>query len=338
MPRLSHTFDITHVERDVVDRTVASAYEVARSCRFDDHGWLLTPDEATRARLTERAEELGLVDRERSEQLRREQHEAAEELRYNPPQDPERAEELAVKAASSAVRLQSGQHLQPGSYYLVTELTPDGRQLEAAAVGKGWVGGGLTVDEWDEAGVCSVGFALPDTVGTVEDPVTSGSLNHDSAAGLLTGTVRIQLPGRGAWLRRATGTLTVDAGAWYAALQGHETGVPPALLEATHRLVTVRAWLSPRLDHDGRWSVEAVLQVRGRGLVRPFVAMAVWAVRKSMQREESKSAREGAEEPNVRKPLDQTEEDCDRIARNASSLPDFLHEVAQALDKAPPRI
>src|SRR5699024_5358877 len=64
MPRLSHIFDITPVEREVVFETVDAAYAVARSCRFDGRGWLLLPDEGTRELLYSRAEELGIIDPE----------------------------------------------------------------------------------------------------------------------------------------------------------------------------------------------------------------------------------------------------------------------------------
>lgn len=334
MPRLSHTFDITPVEREVVTETVDAAYEVARSCRFDGRGWLLLPDEETQKVLRSRAGHLGIIDPEVAERLHEERREAAERLRQGVP-SPERAEELAVGAATLALQLQSGLHLAPRSHYLVAELSPEGVPLEPADEDKGWSGTGLTITSWKET-VTSVDFAMPDSRGTKDPPVTSGTVVHDTGAARLTGTVRIQLPGRGAWLRTATGTVTVDTDAWYTALDGGGDGTPPALVEADHRLMRIRAWLAPTRDTDGRWAVEAALDVRGRGVYRPVVAVMLWTLRSSIRRSESKSARRGDGEPTMRERLYHQGRAWDRIARNAPYLPDYLREVARALSGAAP--
>lgn len=330
MPRLSHTFDITPVEREVVTETIDAAHEVARSCRFDGRGWLLLPDEETRKRLRVRAGELGIIDPEAAEQLRRQRLEAAKQLREGTP-SPERAEELKVEAAALALQLQSGHHLSPRSHYLVAELTPEGVPLEPADQDKGWSGTGLTITSWDEDAVTSVDFAMPDARGPKGPPVTSGTVVHDTDAARLTGTVRIQLPGRGAWLRAATGTVTIDTDAWYTALDGEGDAAPPALVEAEHRLLRLRAGLTPTRGADGRWTVEAALDVRGRGLLRPVAALMLWTLRSSIRREETKSARRGDGEPTMRERLYRQGRAWDRIARNAPHLPSYLREVARAL-------
>ena len=335
MPRLSHTFDITPVEREVVTETVGAAHEVARSCRFDGRGWLLLPDEQTRKVLHARAADLGLVDREAAERLHRERREAVEQLRAGV-SSPERAEELAVGAATLALQLQSGHHLEPHSHYLVAELSPEGVPLEPADEDKGWSGTGLTISSWDEGAVTAVDFAMPDVRGAEGPPVTSGTVVHDAGTARLTGTVRIQLPGRGAWLRSATGTVTIDTDAWYAALNGADQAPPPALLEAEHRLMRVRAWLSPTRGADGRWTVEAVLDVRGRGVYRPVVAVMLWTLRSSIRRADARSARRGDGEPTLRERLHHQERAWDRVARNAPDLPGYLREVARALFRATP--
>lgn len=337
VPRLNHTFDIAAVEREVVSEAVAALHEVARSCRFDGRGWLLTPDQETWQRLEQRADELGLIDREEAEQLRKERRRAAEELRNDTPETPAEAEELAVKAADLALQLQSGQHLAPRSHYLAAELSPEGVPLDPADdEEKGWSGTGLTITSWDEAGTSSVEFAMPDTVGTHEPPVTWGSVTHDAPAGLLTWAGEVRLPGRGAWLRSADGAFQLDTGAWYAALAG-DRDAPPARLRATHSLAEITAWLAPSSGPDGRWSVEAVLDVRGRGVFRPLVAAAFWAVTSSFRREDRRNAKRGTKELSTRERLDQTARAWDRIARNAPRIPELLRELARAMAKAGPR-
>ncbi|HIY40425.1 MAG TPA: hypothetical protein H9836_04745 [Candidatus Nocardiopsis merdipullorum] len=335
MPRLSHIFDITPVEREVVLETVDAAYEVARSCRFDGRGWLLLPEEGTRELLYSRAEELGIIDPETAERGRRERHEAVERLQEGT-LSPERAEELAIGASTLALQLQSGNHLAPYSHYLVAELSPEGVPIEPADEDKGWSGTGLTITSWDEEAAASVDFAMPDTRGSQGPPVTSGTVVHDTATARLTGSMRIQIPGRGAWLRSATGAVTIDTNAWYLALDGEGDGTSPALLEAEHRLVRVRAWLAPTRGDDGRWVVEAVLDVRGRGVFRPVVAMMLWALRSSIRRADAKSARRGDGEPTIRERLYHHGCAWDRLARNAPYLPGFLREVARALVDAAP--
>ncbi|MEV6821356.1 hypothetical protein AB0M72_21645 [Nocardiopsis dassonvillei] len=337
MPRLSHTFDITAVDREVVERIVAALHEVARGCRFDGRGWLLTPDAPTRARLDRRADELGLLDGGEAERLREEQRRAAEELRGGGADTPAEADELAVAASEPSLQLQRGRHLEPRSHYLIAELSPEGVPVDPADdEEKGWSGTGVTLTSWDEAGTTSAEFAMPDTVGTQEAPVTWGTVTHDAPAGLLTWNARVRLPGRGAWLRSAEGTLEVDTGAWYEALaRGRDT--PPARVRATHSLARVSAWLSPSVSADGRWAVEAVLDVRGRGVFRPVVAAAFWAVTASFRREDRRTARQGGGEPTTRERLDQTARAWDRVARNAPRIPELLHEVARAMAEAPDR-
>ncbi|KOX19101.1 hypothetical protein [Nocardiopsis sp. NRRL B-16309] len=338
VPRLSHTFDLTPVAREVVGETVAAAYEVARSCRFDGRGWLLTPDEETLDRLEEHAASLGLSDREAAREARRERREAAERLRTATDLSPEEAETLRVRSSVLALQLQSGHHLAPRAHYHVAELTSEGVPLEPVYAEQGWSGTGVTVLSWDEHATSRVEYAMPDTVGSDEPPVTSGTVTHDAGAGLLTATASVRLPGRGAWLRSAEGSLTVDTHAWYAALAG-ESGPgapPPARVEAAHRLVDITAWLSPSLTPDGRWSVEAVLDARGRGPFRPFMAMVFWAIRTSFRREERAAAKH-PDRPSPRRQLAEATQAWDRVAANAAHLPGYLREVAKALAAAGPK-
>ncbi|MBB6119766.1 hypothetical protein [Nocardiopsis algeriensis] len=338
MPRLSHTFDLTPVDREVVDRTVAALHEVARNCRFDGRGWLLTPDEESVERLLRRADELGLVDGEEAEQLRQDRKRAAERLREGDVA-PGQEDELAVQAAKISLQLQRGRHLEPRSRYLVAELSPEGVPVDPADdADKGWSGTGVTVTAWDERGVSSVDYVMPDTAGSAEPPVTWGAVVHNGAEGTLTWTVRVRLPGRGAWLRSASAEAHADLDTWYAALSGGGGADRPVRLSADHALARVEGWLVPVRTAEGRWSVEAVLDVRGRGVFRPFVAAAMWAVRSSFRREEARNARLGTGEPTVREQLDRAAGAWERIARSAPQVPELLHELAAAMAGAAPGV
>lgn len=333
MPRLSHTFDITPVDRAVLAETVAALHGIARACRFDGRGWLALPDEHIRSGLRAEAEDLGLLDADRARRLHQEQDEAAGlSVQAWEEGDTATAEEEAVVASQLALQLRNGRHLAPRSHYLLAELSPKGVPLEPAAEDKGWSGTGLTVNSWDEHTTSSVSYAMPDTSGG-EAAVTWGDVEHNAPAEHLRATTEVQIPGRGSWLRYARADLAFHTGAWYgAAGGGGPAGDPPALVVAEHRLVRARAWLQPSPGTDGRWSVEAVLDVRGRGVFRPMAALMFWAVLRSTRREDRAKAKRG--EPTLREQLAEDAARYDRIARNAPCIPGFLHRVRDALSGA----
>ncbi|WP_152436877.1 hypothetical protein, partial [Nocardiopsis xinjiangensis] len=328
--RLSHTLDITPVDRAVLADTVAALHEIARACRFDGRGWLALPDRTTVADLRTEADDLGLIDAEQARRLREEQREAAERgARARAEGETATAEEEAVAASRLALQLKSGRHLAVRSRYLLAELSPAGVPLEPAEEDKGWSGTGLTVASWDEHGSSALSYAMPDT-SSGETAVTWGDVEHDGDREHLRATTRVQLPGRGAWLRRARADLSFDTGSWYEAAAGRgDPGAPPALVVAEHRLVRVRAWLTPSPGEDGYWSVTAVLDVRGRGLFRPLAALMFWAVRGSTRREERAKVKRG--ERTLREQLAEDGARYDRIARNAPRIPGFLRRVRDAM-------
>ncbi|MGQ4270745.1 hypothetical protein [Nocardiopsis changdeensis] len=332
MTRLSHTFDLAPADRGTVDRIVAGLYEVAAACRFDGRGWLLPPAEEDLAPLVERAGELGLVDvRERAGRLARREA-AAAELRDGSP-DPERRKALEALAARSGLQLQTGRHLQERAHYLVAELSPDGVPVEPGDdEDKGWSSTGVTVTSWDPWGRASVEYAMPDTAGTGDAPVTWGSVSHDGAAGTLDWTLDVRLPGRGPRLRSASASLHLDLDAWYAALE--DGPVPPVHMTATHAMARVEGWVEAAATPAGRWSVKVVLDVRGRGLYRPFVAAALWATRTSFRRRDARIRREGADEPTVADRLEQAARAWDAAARSAPEIPALLADLARALERA----
>lgn len=349
MPRLSHTLDLTPVERGDVARTVSAVYEVLRSARFDDTGELVLPSGREAERLKRRAEELGIVptEAEREERGHRDQAGLAD---LSVPERPagardgdterelweqDRSDEAAVSEATLTLRLLSGEHLAPGSTYLATEVDADGRPLFDAG-GEGWLGTDLTVTAWEESGVCSVDFSMREdaaAAGEGAPPVTVGSVVHDRAGETLTVRADMRFPVESAMARWGSGllrariTARADLRGWFAAAAGGST-VPPLTLEVEHRLVRAYGKVVPAAAPDGRWSVAGDLDVRGRGLARPLVAAVSWALLRSIRRADGASAEEYAAEL-VR--------GWDDVARALPALPGFLGEVAESLARARPR-
>ncbi|GAB3715381.1 hypothetical protein [Nocardiopsis oceani] len=331
MPRLSHTLDLDPVDRGDVTRTVSAVQEVLRSARFDDSGELLLPEERDRERLERRAEGLGLVPSaaERAERDReRERDERLADL--SSPED--RADEAAVREASLSLRLLSGEHLAPGSRYLLTEVDAEGAPVFGEG-SEGWVGTDLTVTAWDESGVCSVDFAMRDGAEDGQAPVTTGSVSHDRAEQTVTAYADLGFPvesalvKRGSSLLRAQVTARVDLRAWFAAAAGGSPE-PPATLEVEHRLARAEGRVAPAPGQDGLWSVVGDLELRGRGAARPLVAVAAWALLRSVRRADEKSVEQRATE---------IAQEWNDHVRVLPELPGFLEELAEALAKAEPR-
>lgn len=343
MPRLSHTLDLSPLDREDLRRTVDGFHQVLRGFRFDEKSYLLGLSEEEMERLERRAVELGAVDAE----LHRERRERAEAQGPEPRQEPEPLTRL---------RLLSGAHLAPGSRYLLNELAPGepalDEQVTAAEEYEGWLGTDITVDSWSEAGVCAIGFAMRDvpdrqTEGAEGEPPpsTSGHLEHDRGAEVLTLTATLRFPASSAFVRWGSRLLTVgitarvDLPGWYASLNGSAgagttdgtagtdsaAGAAPVRLEVDHPLARARAEVRPQLNARRRWSVNAALDVRGKGLSRPIVAAAAWALRRSLRRSEDWSLAEQVAE---------VESSWEEIARGLHAFPALLDEVAEAMEQA----
>ncbi|WP_049577082.1 hypothetical protein [Nocardiopsis sp. SBT366] len=345
MPRLSHTLALTALSREDLARTVSSAYGVLRGARFGEGGLLVLPSEEESRRLEHRARELGLVLTE--------EERAAHGRRVGDPSDgvggtgdpagsterevtaQDLADEVAVSESELSLRLLSGEHLAPGSTYLATEVDPQGRPLFAPD-GEGWVGTDLTVASWDESGVCAVDFAMREDAGTgggstdngeeggEAAPSTTGTVVHDHAEETLTLEADLRFPVESAMARwgsrllRAHVRVRVDLPGWFAAAGGAVT-TPPVTLEVDHRLVRARGEAVPAPGPDGTWSVSGQLDVRGVGLSRPIVAVAAWAMGRSLRRSEQWSVESGAA---------RFQEGWDDVAHALPSLPEFLDDVA----------
>ncbi|MBR8742786.1 hypothetical protein [Nocardiopsis sp. MG754419] len=355
MPRLSHTLDLDAWEREDVVDAVDGVHRVLRSARFDDAGVLVVPDEAELERLERRAEELGVVDpqarREQEEQRGARAERLAEELRelerqraaqvaeHGRPSTEtevsveERSLELRLMDTESSLRLVSGEHLTPGAHYLLSTVDEDGTPAFSEGA-EGWVGTDLALTSWEPEGDCTVDFAMredPEATG-FEDPVTRGTVTHDRAARTLTARGRMRFPtpvgllGKDSSLLRVEVSAHIDLPGWYARLSGTE-GPAPARFEVRHPLVRAVGEALPSPGPNGRWSVATSLEVRGRGLARPLVAVAAWALLRSLRR---------SQEMSVEAWVAEVERSWARTARALPALPGLLDELAVSMENARP--
>ena len=303
MPSLGHTLDLDALRREDVAGSIAGAHRVLREARFDAEGHLLVPDEAERERLERRAEELGVVHRN-------EDTDAAPDMEHS-------------------LRLLSGEHLVPGAHYLLSVLDERGEPDFSEEV-EGWMGTDLTITSWDPEGRCAVDFAMREdpAVTGFEDSVTSGTVVHDRAAQALSVHARMRFPapmsmvGENSSLLRVEVDVHVDLPGWYAALSGVEGAAAPVRFEVGHPFVRAVGEALPSPAPDGRWSVAGSLDVRGRGPARPLVAVAAWAMLRSMRR---------SEEMSVERWVAEVERSWADTARGLPALPGLLDEVAEAM-------
>lgn len=310
MPRLSHTLDLDALKREDIAGSIDGVHRVLREARFDSEGHLLVPDEAERERLERRAEELGVLHRGESAEAG--------------PQDMEHS-----------LRLLSGEHLAPGAHYLFSVLDEKGEPDFSEEV-EGWMGTDLTITSWDPEGRCAVDFAMREdpAVTGFEDSVTSGTVVHDRAAQALSIHARMRFPapmsmvGENSSLLRVEVDVHVDLAGWYAALSGVE-GAAPVRFEVGHPFVRAVGEALPSPEADGRWSVTGSLQVRGRGPARPLVAVAAWAMLRSMRR---------SEEMSVERWVTEVERSWTDTARGLPAIPELLGEVAEAMSLAVSRV
>lgn len=303
MPRLSHTLYLDALKREDVAGSIDGVHRVLREARFDSEGHLLVPDEAERERLERRAEELGVTHGDESA-------EAGPDMEHS-------------------LRLLSGEHLTPGAHYLLSVLDEKGDPDFSEEV-EGWVGTDLTITSWDPEGRCAIDFAMREdpAVTGFEDSVTSGTVVHDRAAQALSVHARMRFPspmsmvGENSSLLRVEVDVHVDLPGWYAALSGSEGTASPVRFEVGHPFVRAVGEARPSPAPDGRWSVAGSLDVRGRGPARPLVAVAAWAMLRSMRRSEEMSMEHwGAE----------VERSWADTARGLPALPGLLAEVAEAM-------
>ncbi|MET8711066.1 hypothetical protein [Streptomyces californicus] len=92
----------------------------------------------------------------------------------------------------------------------------------------------------------------------------------------------------GGSLYRFSGRGAADLAAWWAAVDRLPSALPaarpPVTAQAVHRLAKARLTVTPHPADDGSWRISVVLSVRGRWLLRPVGAVALFFARRPVER------------------------------------------------------
>ncbi|SOD61998.1 hypothetical protein SAMN06297387_104168 [Streptomyces zhaozhouensis] len=179
------------------------------------------------------------------------------------------------------VALFDGEHATPGARY--------GRDEETAApLAKDAIAPRVTLVEWDRA----AGVALRvdgQRLGPGPTPRLAADLRLRGVERPERATLRVDgsvsRPGRQRrrWLRWFTLQAELDVGRWYASAVG-TAGRPPLLVQVRHSLVRGEARVTPRPAADGAWEVEVLINARGRGVLRPVVAVPLLVAKRILRR------------------------------------------------------
>lgn len=92
----------------------------------------------------------------------------------------------------------------------------------------------------------------------------------------------------GGSLYRFSGRGAADLAAWWAAVDRLPSALPaarpPVTARAAHRLAKARLTVTPHPADDGSWRITVVLSMRGRWLLRPVGAVALFFARRPVER------------------------------------------------------
>jgi hypothetical protein len=202
---------------------------------------------------------------------------------------------LADGRAVDGVRLVKGRHLQPGARY---GSTPDPADADSTAETSP-VSGAAVLREWRPSRSIEVESLMEEDSFSfrarmrLHDPLTPRALE-------------LSLSGhnpKGGSLYRFSGRGKADLAAWWAAVDRPHAAPaaarPPVSGKAVHRLGKARLTVTPRPAEDGSWRVSVVLGVRGRWLLRPVGAVAMFFARGPMTRGFREAVESAAEEWNT---------------------------------------
>lgn len=208
---------------------------------------------------------------------------------------------LADGRAVDGVRLLKGRHLRPGARYGSTPdpADADGADSTDSTAETPPVSGAAVLREWRPSRSIEVESLMEEESFSVRakirlrDPLTPRVLE-------------LSLSGhnpKGGSLYRFSGHGKADLAAWWAAVGRPHTAPPaaraPVSGKAVHRLGKARLTVTPRPAEDGSWQVSVVLGVRGRWLLRPVGAVALFFARGPMTRGFREAVESAAEEWNT---------------------------------------
>ncbi|MFI1222714.1 MULTISPECIES: hypothetical protein [unclassified Streptomyces] len=202
---------------------------------------------------------------------------------------------LADGRAVVGIRLLKGRHLQPGAQYASTP-EPAGT---ADAPQTGPVSEATVLREWRPTRSIEVENILEEATFSVRTKIR---LRDPIAPGALELSLSGHQP-EGGWLYRFSGRGRADPAAWWAAVDrpaaAPPAARPPVSGRAVHRLAKARLTVVPRPAEDGSWQVSVVLGVRGRWLLRPVGAVALFLARGPVTRGFREAVERAAEEWNT---------------------------------------
>ncbi|KAB8165323.1 hypothetical protein FH609_017325 [Streptomyces sp. 3MP-14] len=183
--------------------------------------------------------------------------------------------------AVQGVALVAGEHASPGAVY--------GRDEETAApLAKDAIAPRVTLVEWDRAG----GVALRvdgQRLGPGPSPRLAADLRLRGVERPERATLRVDgsvsRPGRQRrrWLRWFTLQAELDVARWYASAAG-TAGRAPLRVRVRHSLVGGEFGVTPRPAAGGAWEVEVLVNARGRGVLRPVVAVPLLVAKRILRR------------------------------------------------------
>ncbi|MFD7969155.1 hypothetical protein [Streptomyces clavifer] len=172
------------------------------------------------------------------------------------------------------IRLLKGRHLRPGARYEITSDAIEATDALRAAPSDDLIV--VTVREWRRATAIAVEQRMESAELTAR---LTARLRTPDRPGALDVGFRLLNPGGGP-LQRASGRAGLDLPAWWAAATARPGSLPPAraplAVRAKHRLGRARLTVTPRPAAGGVWEVGVTLTVRGRSLLRPVAALALF--------------------------------------------------------------
>ncbi|MDT0265275.1 hypothetical protein RM844_03110 [Streptomyces sp. DSM 44915] len=183
--------------------------------------------------------------------------------------------------AVQGVALLAGEHARPGARYGRHEAT-------AAPLAKDAIAPRVTLVDFDRAAGTTLRLD-GQRLGPGPSPRIAAELRLRSVARPVTAGLRvdgsISRPGRQRrrWLRWFGLWAELDVDRWYAAAAG-TAGPPPLRLQVRHSLVRAEATATPRPATGGGWQVELRIAARGRGVLRPVLALPLQVAKRILRR------------------------------------------------------
>lgn len=192
---------------------------------------------------------------------------------------------LADGRAVAGLRLLKGRHLRSGARYgEAPEPVKPGADGRVPAPGPSATVGAVVLRAWRpahsvevESRVAEDGLALRLKV-RLSEPRRPRALDLSLSGHRPAGGSLYRFSGRGA----------ADLAAWWAAVDRLPSALPaarpPVTARAAHRLAKARLTVTPHPADDGSWRISVVLSVRGRWLLRPVGAVALFFARRPVER------------------------------------------------------